>query len=292
MGLSVLHLDSGRDMRGGQWQVLRLHRGLVAAGHRSMLMAREGSPLMAAAKQEGLPCTVLSRSLGGYDLVHAHDAHSHTRAVLLARCPIIVSRRVAFPVKTGLVSRWKYRRPALFLAVSRFVAGQLVAAGVPESRITVVYDGVPIPSEPARGNKILIPETSDPAKGMALAEEAARLAGVEVHRSRDLTADLPHASALLYITHSEGLGSGILLAMAHGVPVIASNVGGIPEIESGGLVVLQNEANLIAAALRRLTPAMGAAMGAAGRQTVVDRFSEERMVADTVAAYRKVLCDA
>jgi len=25
----ILHLDSGREMRGGQWQVLRLHQGLT-----------------------------------------------------------------------------------------------------------------------------------------------------------------------------------------------------------------------------------------------------------------------
>lgn len=27
--MRILHLDSGREMRGGQWQALRLHRGLI-----------------------------------------------------------------------------------------------------------------------------------------------------------------------------------------------------------------------------------------------------------------------
>ena len=40
---------------------------------------------------------------------------------------------------------------------------------------------------------------------------------------------LHEAGFFVYITHSEGLGSGALLAMSAGVPVIASNVGGLPE---------------------------------------------------------------
>ncbi len=58
----------------------------------------------------------------------------------------------------------------------------------------------------------------------------------------------------VYITRSEGLGSAILLAMSAGVPVVASNIGGIPEIvvdgESGLLV--ENDAAQIAAAILRL----------------------------------------
>jgi glycosyltransferase involved in cell wall biosynthesis len=253
-------------------------------------MARDGSPLLAAATQEKLPCTALRVPFARFDIIHAHDARSHTLGAIFARVPLVVSRRVAFPVRKGFFSTWKYRRPALFLAVSNFVSRQLQAAGVAESRISVVYDGVSVPPEPSRGTEILIPETADPEKGMALAEEAARIAGVTVRKSSNLTADLPKARAMLYITHSEGLGSGILLAMAHGVPVVASNVGGIPEVvqnEVNGLLV-QNEPNCIAAALRRITPAMGSA----ARATVIERFSGERMVAATIAAYERVLARA
>jgi hypothetical protein len=281
--MKVLHLDSGREMRGGQWQALRLHRGLVEAGHESMLMARDGSPLMRAAEDAGLPCIPIRPFWGTFDLVHAHDSRSHTIGAIMARCPLIVSRRVAFPVRT----RWKYRRPAMFLAVSRFVALELVKGGVDERRVTLVYDGVPVPNEPSWGELILVPETDDPAKGMALAEEGAWLAGVAVKRSRDLSADLPHAKALLYITHSEGLGSGILLGMAHGVTVLASRVGGIPELIEDGVngLLLQNEPNSIAEALGRIDPSFGMA----ARATVIERFSEARMIAETIAAYEQVL---
>ena len=125
--MRILHLDSGREMRGGQWQALRLHRGLVERGHESLLLAREGSPLLAAAQRAKLPCDVLlsvaaAKSSRGFDLVHAHDARSHTIGALFARAPLVVSRRVAFPVRDSALSRWKYRRAGLFLAVSRHVA--------------------------------------------------------------------------------------------------------------------------------------------------------------------------
>lgn len=278
-------------MRGGQWQAVRLHRGLVEAGHQSLLLAREEAPVLAEARRAGLPCDVLRPLRLGwqsrqYDVVHAHDAHSHTFAALFARIPFVVSRRVAFPLRDSAVSRWKYRRARLFLAVSRHVAMQLREGGVEESRIEVVYDGVQVPPVPAHGNAILVPETLDPQKGMGLAQKAARLAGVPIEITKDLPADLPRARALIYLTHSEGLGSGILLGMAHGVTVIASNVGGVPELIRDGEngILVENDEAAVGDALRRIDPALGRA----ARRTVMERFTEERMIAATISAYQRV----
>lgn len=278
-------------MRGGQWQALRLHRGLVQAGQESFLLAYEESPLLAAARKAKLPCDVLRPLRLGmltrqFDLVHAHDARSHTLGALLARVPLVVSRRVAFPVRDSAASRWKYRRASLFLAVSHHVALQLVNAGVDERRVEVVYDGVPVPQEAAHGEAIIVPRSLDPQKGMALAEEAAKLAGVEIRMSADLETDLPGARALVYLTYAEGLGSGILLGMACGVTVIASRVGGIPELIEDGVngILVANEADAVAAALHRINPVLGQA----ARATVGERFTEEHMVRATLAAYNRV----
>jgi hypothetical protein len=293
--MRILHLDSGREMRGGQWQALRLHRGLLAAGHESLLLARSDSALLAAAARDNLPCDGLrplrlAQQSRGFDLVHAHDAHSHLLGALFARVPLIVSRRVAFPVRGSRVSRWKYRQPALFLAVSCHVAAQLRAAGVDNARIAVVYDGVPVPPDAAHGDAVLVPWTLDPEKGMALAEQAAQLAGVQIRISKDLAADLPHARALVYLTRSEGLGSAILLAMAYGATVIASDVGGIPELIRDGEngILVSNDPAAIAGAFARIDPALGRA----ARATVIERFSERRMVEATLAAYAGVAAHA
>jgi hypothetical protein len=277
-------------MRGGQWQVLRLHRGLIERGHESFLLARGESPLLAAARKAKLPCGVLGplriRSRG-FDLVHAHDARSHTMAALFAQAPLVVSRRVAFPVRRSAISRWKYRRARLFIAVSRHVAGQLMNAGIEENRIVVVYDGVPVPAEMANGDKIVAPRTTDALKGMALAQQAAKLAGVEIEMSANLERDLPRARALVYLTLSEGLGSGVLLGMAHGVTAIASNVGGIPELIEDGVngILVSNEPEAVAAALKRIDTAIGQS----ARATVMERFTEARMVEGTLTAYERVL---
>src|SRR5205823_2472158 len=109
--MRILHLDCGREMRGGQWQALRLIEGLSAAGVESTLLARDGAPLAAVARQRGwrVATLVMPRVLmqaRKHDLVHAHDARSHTLAAFAGGAPLVVSRRVGFPIR----SRWKYGR--------------------------------------------------------------------------------------------------------------------------------------------------------------------------------------
>lgn len=292
--MRILHLDSGREMRGGQWQVLRLHEALSAAGHESLLLSRENSPLLKIALARGLACEPfrplrLALRSRAFDLVHAHDSRSHSWGALFSRVPLVVSRRVAFPVQTSPASTWKYLRAKRYLAVSRYVAEQLIRAGIGRERIDIVYDGVEVPAASSTGSAVLAPYTLDPAKGMALAKEAAALAGIAVDFTRDLEHDLQRAGTLLYLTQSEGLGSGILLAMANGVTVIASRVGGIPELVEDGVsgVLVDNEPRTVAAAFGRITPAMGPR----GRELVLSRFTVDHMLQSTLASYRKALRD-
>jgi glycosyltransferase involved in cell wall biosynthesis len=168
---------------------------------------------------------------------------------------------------------------------------------VPEDRIEVGYDGVPpIPFPRAAGDplRVLAPANlDDRQKGAALALEAARLAGVQLEFSTDLERDLGATAMFVYITHSEGLGSDVLLAMSAGVPVVASRTGGLPEIvrhgENGLLV--ENSAGVIGEAIRALVddPALAERLGAAGRRTVSEGFTVEAMVRRTMEVYRKVL---
>jgi hypothetical protein len=291
--MRILHLDAGREMRGGQWQVLRLIRGLATEGVESTLLAPEGAPLYRVARQEGWRVEALSvpRAVlraGRHEIVHAHDARSHTLGAFLG-APLVVSRRVAFPIR----SRWKYARARKYLAVSEFVKRVLMDGGVPEAKIGVVYDGVPL-LDPAEGSAVLAPGAqADPAKGTGLAVEAARLAGVRLELASDFERDLHRARLLLYLTHSEGLGSGVLLAMSAGVPVIASKVGGLVEVIRSGEngILVENDPREVAAALRRILDdsVLARKLGDAGRQTIVDKFTEEHMVRRTMEVYRQVL---
>lgn len=292
--MTVLHLDTGKEMRGGQWQVLRLIEGQRAAGLRPMLLARYGGSLFEAACEKGLPVARLSlrkavSSAFRYDITHAHDARSHTLEAVLHARNLVVSRRVAFSIG----SRWKYARARRYLAVSEFVKSVLIEGGVPEEKISVVYDGVPL-LEPAQGTAVIAPSNlEDPEKGGALAAQGARLAGVELEFTASLERHLHRAAIFVYITHSEGLGSGALLAMSAGVPVIASNVGGLPEIirhRENGLLV-ENAPESIAAAIRELRddPGMARRLGLAARQTIMRQFTVEHMVRRTMEVYSQVL---
>jgi glycosyltransferase involved in cell wall biosynthesis len=291
--MRILHLDGGKELRGGQRQVLRLIEGLAAEGVESTLLAREGSPLFRAAQQKGWRVEPLrlvrAFSLARrYDLLHAHDGHGHTVGAIVSPGTLLVSRRVAFPVR----SRVKYARARHYLAVSEFVKSVLMAGGVPEEKISVVYDGVPL-LEPSRGTLAMAPASDDPQKGSALALEAARLAGIELKLSSDLERQLDEAGLLVYITYSEGLGSGALLAMSAGVPVIASKVGGLPEAIRDGEngILVDNHPQEIAAAIRRVLADREFAqrMGAAARQTIRERFTVDLMVRRTMEIYRQVL---
>ncbi|MDQ6700757.1 MAG: glycosyltransferase family 4 protein [Acidobacteriota bacterium] len=288
--MRVLHLDSGREMRGGQWQVLRLIRGLRLAGCEVALRCRSGGPLFTRAQSENFDVKPLNVfHFPGCDLVHAHDARTHTLAAFRARVPLVVSRRVAFAPRTA----WKYERASHFVAVSQFVANVLISGGVPERKITVVYDGVPLLPISVPGEQILIPESGDPQKGTELAVAAARATGLPFKLSHDLEADLATARMFVYITQSEGLGSGALLAMSAGVPVIASDVGGLPEAISHGEngLLTANTTEAISGAIRQLAdnPERARLLAQRARQTVETRFSEEQMVQNTLEVYQGLL---
>ena len=157
--LSTLHVDLGREWRGGQSQALLLARGLLAEGQVAEMAAVEGSPLAERARAAGVRVHAVGRALaplairgllGGarFDLVHCHDAHGLTAAWLAGaarRVPLVASRRVAYPLARNALARRRYQAAARIVAVSEFVKHSVVASGVPAAKVEVVYDGVELP---------------------------------------------------------------------------------------------------------------------------------------------------
>jgi glycosyltransferase involved in cell wall biosynthesis len=83
-------------------------------------------------------------------------------------------------------------------------------------------------------------------------------------------------------SHSEGCPNVILEAMASGLPVVSTNVGGVPELvnaDSGLLIPARDDATLAEVILRLLDdPARRQAMGEAGRRRAVAQFSLAQMI--------------
>jgi len=131
------------------------------------------------------------------------------------------------------------------------------------------------------------------------ARETVRAAGLQsrvtfLGARNDVAARLAMAQVFVLATHWEGFPRSILEAMRAGLPVVASDVGGVNESvtdsRTGSLVQRRDVAGM-RDSLRRLLadPELRANYGAAGRTRYDECFRFELMVERTVDVYRTVL---
>lgn len=323
----VAHVDTERGWRGGQVQLHAfLRRSSPALEHH--LLVPLGSPWVDRAP-EGVVVHRLplwGRRVGAWDLarrlaalepsvVGVHTAHA--LALTPTRWRRVVHRRVDFQPSRGALRRM--RSAERVLAVSEAVAAILRAGGV--LRQTVVYDGVPhdVPLFEAHAARrllavgALVPHKDHATLLRAMTEldvpldiagdgplrprlqRRIRRLGLEdrvrlLGRVDDVPARLAAATALVHPSKEEGLGQSVLEALAHGVPVVATRAGGLPEAVGGdGRLVTRQDAGALAAALRDVLGDRQARAHLAGaRPARSRRFSVDAMVAATEAAYREV----
>jgi L-malate glycosyltransferase len=158
-----LLVDLEREWRGGQNQFLLLLKGLYERGHAAELLAAKGSSLGHRASKAGfcvhytargsmrLPAAMKVRALlrdGRFDLVHVNESHALT-AVWMARAhrqmPLLVARRVGYPLGRSLLSRARFDSAAKIIASSKWVAEQAVRSGAAKDKVSVIYEGAEIP---------------------------------------------------------------------------------------------------------------------------------------------------
>jgi glycosyltransferase involved in cell wall biosynthesis len=158
-------------------------------------------------------------------------------------------------------------------------AAALVRQRVPDARFLVIGDG------PLRG------ALEARARSLGLGD-AVRFVG----ETDDAPGALAGADVSVLTSIKEGCSNVVLESMAAGCPMVATAVGGNPElIEDGvtGYLVPAGDANAVADRIVRLLsePGLAARMGEAARAHVVTEFSAERMVEKTVGVYTALLSE-
>lgn len=165
--MRVLYVDLEREWRGGQSQALLTLLGLRERELQVELVAACDSPLAVRSREAGVTVHDVGR-LGlrpraasrmrrllaheTFDLVHLNEPHALTAAWLAGahqKLPLLLSRRIGFPLRKGWVSRKRYAAVERFVANSKNVAQSLIDCGIAPERISIVNEGVEIPALPS-----------------------------------------------------------------------------------------------------------------------------------------------
>jgi glycosyltransferase involved in cell wall biosynthesis len=162
--LRILHISTAKSWRGGEQQLAYLLEELTSQCQNFVICA-EGSEMQQHCQQKGYahlaakkrfsvdPGFALSikqySDANDIQLIHTHDSHAHSLAIIAASLfgnslPIVVSRRVDFPIQKSLFSQYKYNHPLVkkILCVSKEIM-RITAPGIKDlSKLQTVYSGI------------------------------------------------------------------------------------------------------------------------------------------------------
>ncbi len=109
----------------------------------------------------------------------------------------------------------------------------------------------------------------------------------------DVSDVFKHASLLLMTSKKEGLGTAILEAFYHKLPVVATKAGGIPEIvrhKKTGMLASVSSANEAAAHVEAVLtqPQLASLLAENGYHLVSEKFKSSTMAMETLTLYKKI----
>jgi glycosyltransferase involved in cell wall biosynthesis len=303
--------------------VVHMHNMLPLLGPRSLEAARRsGAAVVLHLHNLRLFCAIGVAARDGRPCFRCH--HRNTLPGLLLNC------RESLPEAVVYAAALAYHQPAVLEAVDRFVVpseyavGQAARLGVPAGRIELLPHYLPAEafaerSRAADGAYALVAARIAPEKGIDVAIEAAsradvplRIAGEGPEAARlaeratligapvEFTGRLDHselerelagaAMLLMPSRYHEFSPYSALEAMAAGVPVIASSLGGLPELLGADRCLPPGDAHAFAARMRSLwrDPERRRSEGEALIERARSRHSEERYIDSLLDLYSRV----
>jgi glycosyltransferase involved in cell wall biosynthesis len=243
------------------------------------------------------------------DVVHAHWLPNGLPAAL-SRKPFVLTLHgtdVALAERAPAFARPVVGRARVVIGVSHALAQAARELGAGDVR--VIPNGVAIPedvAEEAEPPEVLYAGRLSPEKGiedLLAVADGLRLvvAGDGPLRPRvpqalgmlprdELSRLYGRAAAVVFPSRRDGYPVACAEAMAHGRPVVATAVGGLPDMVvdgETGLLVPPGDAPSLRAAVDRLLadPALRRRLGAAARERIAGLSGWEKVLDETVAAY-------
>ncbi|MBP7821710.1 MAG: glycosyltransferase family 4 protein [Saprospiraceae bacterium] len=164
--LSILHVSTAQSWRGGEHQLSYLASELYNNNITQMILCPTEAPLLAWANEKNITHRSYKKR-GGFDvlgalnlkkivhnakinIVHVHDAHAHTMAIIATilgmNVPIIITRKVDFPIKNSFFSIYKYNHPSIKKIICVSNAIKMICSDKIKHKniLEVIYDGIDI----------------------------------------------------------------------------------------------------------------------------------------------------
>jgi len=292
----IVHIDTGREWRGGQQQSTYLHNGLIERSFKSAYFYKTGSQIHQRFCDDKTYHRVelfnefdifTARKIANFinindfNIIHCHTAHGLTIGIIASylsgRTKIIATRRVEFPIKNTFSAKFKYKNKLVsrIVCISEAIRQVMINSNIDTNRLVTIHSGINLNrfesdkklsdfNGVSFNGRIIVGTIAafDGNKDYDNLLEAAKI----VLDNRDNVIFLAVGSGKLFdginakvnylglndsfifageqknvgqflhtfdiftlASKKEGLGTSILDAMAVGLPIAATCVGGIPE---------------------------------------------------------------
>jgi glycosyltransferase involved in cell wall biosynthesis len=358
----ILHISTATTWRGGEQQLAYLYEELHKQNIEQLIICAHNSALHDFCQKNNFHCATLTKQWNtdifyalrlskivkafNADIIHAHDAHAHTLALITknffnTNAKLVVSRRVDFPVKNNFLSSWKYNSKHIskIICVSEAIENIMLQT-VSKNKLAVVHSGIDC-NKFEKSTGILRKEFSLPNDTLIIADVAALaphkdyftfLKTVKLLKEKyalnakyfaigdgelktllleeaeklnlkndviftgfrnDLNKIFSEIDVLLFTSETEGLGTTLLDAFCCGVPVVATNAGGVSELvthEKTGMLSPVKNAEQLAENVYQLTgnETLKNTIVANAKEKAV-HFSKQQTALKTLCIYKEVL---